>query len=111
MRRLIILLALLVPVGLMAAEQTVSFKVAGNCGSCKKKIVKAAESVDGLDEAEWDKKTKVFTATFDSEKTNKDAIVKAILASGYDVEDKKGDDKAYEKLPNCCKYRDGGGEH
>ncbi len=110
MRILLILAMLLAPLSLMAAEQTVSFKVAGNCGSCKKKIVKAAESVDGVDDATWDKSTKVFSATFDDTKTNKDAIVKAILASGYDVEEKKADDRAYEKLPNCCKYRDGG-EH
>lgn len=110
MKTLVIALALLLPVVGMAAEQTVTFKVAGNCKSCYKKIVKAAESVDGVEEADWDMDSKQFTATFDDEATNKDAIVKSILAAGYDVEDKKADDKAYSRLPKCCKYRDGGHE-
>jgi len=108
MRALLIALALLLPVSLTAAEQTISFKVDGSCNSCRKKIVKAAERVDGVDNADWDKETHVFTATFDDESTNKEAIVKAILEAGYDVEDKKADDAAYAKLPKCCKYRDGG---
>lgn len=106
MRFTLFLLALFTPIAMFAAEQSVTFKVAGNCGSCKKKIVKAAESVSGVDDATWDKKTKIFTATFDDAKTNKDAIVNAILKAGYDVEDKKGDDEAYKNLPDCCQYRD-----
>lgn len=106
MRFSALLLALLIPFTLFAAEQSVSLKVAGNCGSCKKKIVKAAESVNGVEDASWDKKTKIFTAKFDDTKTNKEAIVNAILKAGYDVEDKKGDDEAYKNLPDCCQYRD-----
>ena len=106
MRILVLVLALLIPATLVAAEQTISMHVDGNCGSCRKKIVKAAERVDGVDEAEWDKKTKVFTATFDDDVTSKKSITMAILAAGYNVEDQKGDDVAYSELPNCCKYRD-----
>ena len=107
MKSILIAIALCLPVVGMAAEQTVTFKVAGNCKSCYKKIVKAAEKVDGVDEADWDRKSHDFTATFDDEVTNKDEIVKSILAAGYDVEDLKADDKAYSRLPKCCKYRDG----
>ncbi len=106
MRAIAVLFALLIPFTLIAAEQSVSMKVAGNCGSCKKKIVKAAESVGGVEDATWDKKTKIFTAKFDDTKTNKEAIVKAILSAGYDVDDKKGSDEAYKSLPECCQYRD-----
>ncbi|HLP28635.1 MAG TPA: heavy-metal-associated domain-containing protein [Candidatus Didemnitutus sp.] len=102
----LIIAALLVPGMLFAAEQAITLKVSGNCGSCKKRIVKAAESVAGVEDANWDKKTKVFTATYDDAKTTPDAIKKAILASGYDVEEAKGDDAAYKTLPDCCKYRD-----
>lgn len=109
MKSLLIALALCIPMVAMAAEQTVTFKVNGNCKSCYKKIVKAAEGVDGVDEADWNVDTHVFTATFDDAETSKDEIVKAILAVGYDVEDKKADDKAYSRLPKCCKYRDGDG--
>jgi copper chaperone CopZ len=106
MRKLLLLLAFVAPMVMFAADQTLTLKVSGNCGSCKKRIVKAAESVAGVEDANWDKKTKVFTATYDDAKTTPDAIKKAILAVGYDVEDAKGDDAAYKTLPDCCKYRD-----
>jgi mercuric ion binding protein len=108
MKAFILAIAMLIPVMGMAAEQTISFDVAGNCNSCRKKIVKAAEKVDGVEEADWDSKTKKFTATFDDEVASKATIVKAILKAGYDVGDQKADDKAYSRLPDCCQYRDGG---
>ncbi|MCX6141570.1 MAG: heavy-metal-associated domain-containing protein [Candidatus Kapabacteria bacterium] len=102
----LLLAFLLAPSMLFAAEQTITLKVAGNCGSCKKRIVKAAEAVPSVDDAAWDKKTKVFTATYDDAKTTPDAIKKAILAAGYDVEGATADQTAYSKLPDCCKYKD-----
>ncbi|MFN5377460.1 MAG: heavy-metal-associated domain-containing protein [Ignavibacteria bacterium] len=96
----------LIPLMAFAAEQKVTLKVSGNCGSCKKRIVKAANSIDGVSDASWDKTKKVFTATIDDAKTNVETVTKAILEAGYDVEDAKGNDEAYSKLPDCCRYRD-----
>jgi mercuric ion binding protein len=101
-----ICLLLMLPVALIAAEQKLTLKVAGNCGSCKKRIVKAAESIDGVSDAAWDKKTKVFTAVYDDAKVKPADVKKAIAAAGYDTEDVKGNDEAYSKLPDCCRYRD-----
>ena len=107
MKKLIIVLAaLLLPLSVFAAEQTLTMNVSGNCGSCKKTIVKAALSVEGVEKATWDKKTKVFQATFDDTKASKALITDAILKSGYDVEDKKAKDSDYDKLADCCRYRD-----
>jgi len=100
------LVALLVPLVLFAAEQTITMHVSGNCGTCKKNITKAALSVPGVEEAKWDKKTKVFEATFDDTKASKELITKAILKAGYDVEDKKAESADYDTLADCCKYRD-----
>ena len=97
---------MLIPMMVLAADQKVTLKVSGNCGSCKKRIVKAAHAVDGVSEASWDKTKKVFTATIDDSKTNVETVKKAILDAGYDVEDAKGNDEAYSKLPDCCRYRD-----
>lgn len=99
-------LALLFTALLMVGNHTITMTVSGNCNSCKKKIVRAAEGVEGVDHATWDKDTKVFTATYDDTVADSASIVNAILAAGYDVEDKKGNDAAYAKLPNCCQYRD-----
>jgi mercuric transport protein len=106
MKNFLLALCFIVPTLAFAAEQTVVLHVPGNCNSCRKNIVKATEKVDGVSDADWDKKSKKLTATFDDKKTNVDAITKAVLAAGYDVEDKKAENKAYDKLPDCCKYRD-----
>ena len=102
-----LLLAVLLPLSLIAADQKITLNVSGNCGACKKRIVKAAESIEGVTDAAWDKKTKVFTAVYDDSKVKPDAIKKAIAAAGYDADDVKGNDEAYSKLPDCCRYRDG----
>jgi copper chaperone CopZ len=101
-----LIMLLLVPFIAFAAEQNITLKVSGNCGSCKKRIVKAASSIEGVTDASWDKTKKVFTATIDDTKTNVESVKKVILEAGYDVEDAKGNDEAYSKLPDCCKYRD-----
>lgn len=105
MKRILIAL-LIVPALLWAADQTITMKVSGNCGSCKKRIVKAANSVDGVSDASWDKTTKIFTATFDDTKATADSIRKQILKAGYDVEGDTADQAAYQNLPDCCKYKD-----
>lgn len=81
-----------------------NFGVRGNCGMCKRTIEKAANTVDGVKSADWDRNKKNITVSFDDTKTNAMAIHKAIAASGYDTEKVVGDLTAYEGLPGCCKY-------
>jgi Cu(I)/Ag(I) efflux system membrane fusion protein len=47
----------------------------------------------------------MLTATFDPAKTSIDAIGKKIAEAGHDNDKAKATDKAYDKLPGCCKYR------
>lgn len=84
--------------------KTETIKVSGNCEMCKSRIEKAAKQ-DGVVKAEWNKKDKTLTATFDPAKTTIDAIEKKIAASGHDTEKVKATDAVYDKLPGCCKYR------
>ena len=85
-------------------SKTETIKVSGNCDMCKARIEKAAK-IDGVSKAEWSKKDKTLTATFDPAKTNIDVIGKKVAAAGYDTEKAKADDKVYAKLPGCCQYR------
>lgn len=103
--RLFACLCLLLPLTLLAAEQTVSLEVAGNCAMCKKRIEKAAKSVSGVKEASWDKKKKVLTAVFEDKQTNTSAISAAVLKVGHDVDTTAASQDAYEKLHECCQYR------
>ena len=81
-----------------------TFGVRGNCGMCKNTIETAANGVDGVSQAEWDKLRKEIKVAYDASKTDIDAIHKAIAASGYDTDKVMGDESAYENLPGCCKY-------
>ena len=81
-----------------------TFGVRGNCGMCKKTIEKSALTVDGVEEAEWDKSNKTITVKFEKAKTRAEAIQKAIANAGYDTEQKEGITSAYTNLPRCCQY-------
>lgn len=87
-----------------ANSKTETLKVTGNCDMCKARIEKAAK-IDGVTKAEWSKKDKTLTATFDPSKTNIDAIGKKIAAAGHDNDKAKATNVVYEKLPSCCQYR------
>jgi copper chaperone CopZ len=80
-----------------------SFKVWGNCETCKDNIETAAR-FKGVTFCAWDTGTKVCTVTYDTRETNVDAIEKAIATAGYDNMAYKGDDKAYAELAPCCQY-------
>ena len=89
-----------------AAMTKVSFGVRGNCGMCKKTIEKAANAVEGVANADWDKKKKEIQLTFDATKTTVEAVHKAIAASGYDTDKESGNLESYKNLPECCQYDD-----
>ncbi len=84
--------------------KTEKLKVSGNCDQCKARIEKAAK-LDGVTKAEWSTESKILSVTFDPSKTNLDQIGKKVAASGHDNEKAKADDKAFNALPGCCKYR------
>lgn len=104
--RLLIGLLFILPIAAIAAEQTTTLKVSGKCGSCKKRIEKAAGTVPGVKEASWDKKKKVLKAVYDDAQTSTEAITTAILNIGYDVDTLRGSQEAYDNLPGCCQYRE-----
>ncbi|WP_242134999.1 heavy-metal-associated domain-containing protein [Aestuariivivens marinum] len=86
------------------AMTELSFGVRGNCGMCKKTIEKAANSVEGVATANWDKDKKKIDVAFDGSKTDEMAVHNAIAASGYDTEKVVGNEEAYNNLPGCCQY-------
>lgn len=86
------------------ALKTETIKVSGNCEMCKARIEKAAK-LDGVSKAEWSDETKLLTLIYDTAKVKSDDILKKIAAAGHDSEKFKADNKAYNRLPGCCKYR------
>lgn len=91
--------------GMDMPVQHSSFIVSGNCDLCKERIEKAAKSVKGVKSAFWDAKTQKIHMEFDPKETNLENIEKAIAKVGHDTEKFKAEDKVYNSLPECCKYR------
>lgn len=84
--------------------KTEKFKVYGNCGMCEDRIEKAANSVDGVTSADWDKETKMIEVKLNESKTDVHKVHMAIAKVGHDTEMHKAKDEVYNKLPGCCKY-------
>jgi copper chaperone CopZ len=84
---------------------TTTLLVKGNCEQCKKRIENAAD-IKGVKLLEWNEKTQVAKVIYNSDKTNLAIIEKAIAAKGYDTEHEKASGEVYNKLPNCCHYRE-----
>lgn len=104
-RNLLIVAMLVFATSIFArAEKTETFKVAGNCGMCEKRIEKAAMSVEGVSEADWDSEKQSITVVYDESKVKLEDIENAIAKVGHDTEGVKADDKVYDKLHGCCKY-------
>jgi copper chaperone CopZ len=83
--------------------RTETFKVWGKCGMCKDRIESTVKS-EGATTAVWDSKTQLLSVTFDSKKTNVEAMSKKLAAVGHDTEKFKAPDEVYSKLPGCCHY-------
>jgi hypothetical protein len=83
--------------------KTETYKVWGNCGMCQK-VIETAAYKKAEAKAAWNKDTKIVSLTFDSTKTNADAVLKRIANAGYDNEKFLAPDDTYAKLPDCCQY-------
>jgi len=88
----------------MSMIKTETFKVSGNCESCKARIEKAAK-VEGVTKADWNTKTKKLTLSYDPSKVRSVDIQKRIADAGHDTPLFRAESKTYNALPTCCKYR------
>src|SRR6185295_7654472 len=82
--------------------RTESFKVAGECGTCKKKIEKAAKEA-GATYAAWDMNSKILKLSYNAG-TDVAVIQQRIANAGYDTPKYRATDAAYNSLDKCCQY-------
>ena len=82
--------------------RTESFKVAGECGMCKKKIEKSAKDA-GATYASWDVHSKVLKVTY-AAGIEVSTIQQKIAEAGYDTPKFRASDAAYNSLDKCCQY-------
>lgn len=85
-----------------AKVKTAKFNVNGRCARCGQRIETAAKAVDGVQIAQWDEVSKEMVVTFDSKKTSKKDIQKAIVAIGFTAGKMKPETgKETKHDPNC----------
>ncbi len=87
----------------MMQIKTETLKVSGKCQMCKARIEKIA-SENGAASAEWDIKAQLLTIVFDPSVTSVSTINYKLLKAGHDSGGVRAKDKAYNALPDCCKY-------
>ena len=76
----------------LGAEKTAKFEVKAT-EACEAHIEKAAKSVDGVSQAEWDEKTQNLEVVYDDSKTNLDKIEMAVAKDGHDTPKHKAEKK------------------
>lgn len=91
-------------------DTTVSFTVQGVCEQCKDRIEAAAKG-KGVQSAIWNIDTKQLQLTYNPSRTTVTKISNRIAAAGHDTYLKKANDAVYNKLPDCCHYREPGNMH
>ncbi|MBL0308292.1 MAG: heavy-metal-associated domain-containing protein [Bacteroidetes bacterium] len=99
-------LIILLSAGLEAAvkpkSETVTIHTSAICESCKKRIEKSLKATEGVLEASLNLNNKKIKVKYDPAKTSPDKIRQTIANTGYDADDVKKNEAAFDKLPNCC---------
>lgn len=88
------------------AIKTVNIKVSGGeCDMDKRRIEKAAYTVDGVKSANWSKDSKVLTIKYSLfKKEVPGEVQKQVALVGHDTELFRANDSSYQQLPHCCSY-------
>ena len=73
------------------------------CVTCKKTVTEALNKVDGVQKVDVDVDKKIARISFFPAKTTLAILEKAITEAGYNANDKKRNEDAYNNLPECCK--------
>lgn len=84
-----------------------SFEVKGVCEMCKKRIESSAMRTNGVKMAEWNKETQQLNVVYKNGKTTEEEIQQSVASYGHETALIPADSSAYEKLPDCCRYKDG----
>ena len=81
----------------------VKIKTSAQCESCQNRIESKLNFTKGVKSAKLDIKTQIVTIVYNPEKTSPEKLREVISKTGYDADEVPADQKAYGKLPKCCK--------
>ena len=79
--------------------------VSGVCNMCKERIENAA-TIKGVKKVEWTAESQQLIVVYRDDKVTIDEIAQSIAEAGHDNELIISTDAQYEKVHDCCKYRE-----
>jgi cation transport ATPase len=81
----------------------VKIKTSAVCDMCKETIEKAMAFEKGVKKSNLDVDSKILSVWFNPKKTNSQDIRISVTKIGYDADNLPAQNKAYQKLNECCK--------
>ena len=85
------------------SKAEIKIKTSAECEMCKNTLEKTMSFEKGVKSSSLDLATRELTVIYNPKKTTPEQIRKSIADAGYDADDVKANNKAYQKLPECCK--------
>ncbi len=77
-------------------------QTSSQCGECKERIEASLNKLDGIKSLDLNLDNKKLTVVFDPSKVTLAQIKTAVSNTGYDADDVKANEEAYNNLPKCC---------
>jgi mercuric ion binding protein len=90
------------------ATELFQMKTSAVCDMCKARLEKSLAYEKGVQEATLDVPSKVLTVAYRPDKTTPAALRAAVQRTGYDADGQLADQRAYDRLPDCCKKTNNG---
>ena len=83
--------------------ETMKIKSSVVCNMCKDRVETGLAFTKGVKNVTVDLDTKIINVTYKPKKTTPEKIRLAVSKLGYDADEVPANQKAYDKLPSCCK--------
>lgn len=87
----------------IAQTDTVKIITSSLCSTCKEAIEHNLSFEKGVKSAVVDLETRELVVVYNPQKTDPFKIRTAVTKIGYDADSLKADQKAFKKLPECCR--------
>jgi len=91
--------------------ESVNILTSAVCESCKARIEKALKSTDGVIDANLNLNNKKVKVKFNPDKITAGQIRTVIANTGYDADNVRHSETAFNNLPHCCQKAGGACEH
>jgi len=87
-----------------AKKEKATFTVYGICEMCETIIERTLTETEGVIWADWELETKQLTVKYSPSVISLLKIKEKLAKAGYDSDDCRATDEAYDALHVCCKY-------